>query len=132
MYTKGNCNIGCAKSNFSRRGLSLLWARNEERTDNLDALDMILSNEQKIVGGCGAQETARVNGSQASRGHFLLHFIALRLKWRREKGVEISSEIIKTLASDRCNDVTALCASVCEYDFRPKARAIVPVTIVWS
>ncbi|TGZ45614.1 Protein outspread [Temnothorax longispinosus] len=57
-------------------------------------------NEQKIVGGCGTGN-CRVNGSQASRGHFLLHFIALRLKWRQEKGVEISSEIIKTSSCKR-------------------------------
>ncbi|KYQ55770.1 Protein outspread [Trachymyrmex zeteki] len=50
--------------------------------------------------GCGAGN-CQVNGSQASRGHFLLHFIALRLKWRQEKGVEISSEIIKTSSRKR-------------------------------
>lgn len=80
------------------------------------------SNEQKIADGCGAGN-CQINGSQASRRHFLLHFIALRLKWRQEKGVEISSQIIKTnsLANDRCSPLI----SNCENYFRPKVRAIV-------
>ncbi|KYN36988.1 Protein outspread [Trachymyrmex septentrionalis] len=51
--------------------------------------------------GVAATVCKHCNGSQASRGHFLLHFIALRLKWRQEKGVEISSEIIKTSSRKR-------------------------------
>jgi len=115
-----------APDNFSRRGLSLLRKGGANRQSPRTRHDFS-SESSKIVGDCGAGN-CRVNGSQASRGHFLLHFIASRLKWRREKGVEISLEIIKTLERpmQRCNRAI----SARKNDFRSKARAIVPVTIV--